>query len=183
MYISVTCHKCQVIPSSPLSCFRAVYSRKIPPDCLLLILLLPCPRLLRCAFCPYLCVFFLLHSLCPPPPPYFLSSSFHSCFLRQGLVADSDLSLCFYLPNGAMYCVVLITWARLSPCVWVFLLMWCCWGSCCWMYQSVLYVVEWHMVVLTEYIFIHLPFGGYLYFSEFSVFMINAAMKVFVWDL
>lgn len=48
------------------------------------------------------------------------------------------------------------------------------------MYQSVLYVVEWHMVVLTEYIFIQLPFGGYFCFSEFSVFKINAAMKVYV---
>lgn len=48
------------------------------------------------------------------------------------------------------------------------------------MYPSVLYVVEWHMVVLTEHIFIHLQFGGYLYFSEFPVFMINAAMKVYV---
>lgn len=48
------------------------------------------------------------------------------------------------------------------------------------MYQSVLYVVEWHMVVLTEYIFIQLPFGGCLCLSEFSVYMINAAMKVYV---
>lgn len=49
------------------------------------------------------------------------------------------------------------------------------------MYPSVLYVVEWHMVVLTEHIFIHLPFGGYLCFFEFPVLiMINAAMKVYV---
>lgn len=127
MYISVTCNKCQVIPSSPSSYFRAVYSRKISPDCLLLILLLPCPRLLRCALCPYWCVFFLLHSLCPPPPFLISFPLLSSCFLRQGLVADSDLSLCFYLPNGAVYCVLLITWPgffpvsyNLWPCVWLF---------------------------------------------------------------
>lgn len=176
MYISVTCSKCQVIPSSPSSCFRAVYfSGKslmtahcqscccpVPDYCDMLFVLtgLAFPSLLsvpspRSSF-PFLFSPLLLFETGS-------RSGLRSVFMLLPSKWGSVLCAAYYVGQAFAQCHI-----TCGPVSVSFPLMWCCWGSCFWMYPSVLYVVEWHMVVLTEHIFIHLPFGGYLYFLNFQ---------------